>query len=383
MIIGIDAKTLGKRKTGIGFYLQTVLKYISENDKKNLYYLYTNREIAINFKLPSNFIIKKYKAKIASLYIFYRFKKILEKDHVDLFWGPEHILPKKSSKYKMIVTIHDLAFKKIKHICTYNNLIIQNLIAKRSCKNANEIIAISKSTANDITNIYKINSNKIKIIYNGQSPFVYNASVNCNEKKYIFSKFNIKTSKYLLFVGAIEPRKNLTNMILAFDKYCDKYDKDISFVIAGGLGWKYKTILKTIKKSKYKDNIILTDYISQDDKEKLYIYSEALYFVSLYEGLGLPIIEALSLGKNVITSNISSMPEIGGKVCIYVNNPKNVNEITEAINKIKSIDIPVKEKIDQAKKFTISDCCISTLNLFNKLLGRKKDETFDNSYSNL
>lgn len=371
MIIGIDAKTLGKRKTGIAFYVQNIIKYLNEVDKENNYILYSNREIDLPFSLNSNFKIKYYKAKIASFAIYYKLPKILKKDKVDLFWGPEHILPKKNKHYKLVVTIHDLAFAKFKGICTYNNIIIQGLFTKKSCRNADKIIAISKTTKQDLIDLYNIKSDKIEVVYNGESPYVYSKELIGTQNFKAFSeKFGINTD-YLLFVGAIEPRKNIVNMVKAFEDYKKKTSSDLKFVIAGGLGWKTEPILEKIETSEFNKDIIMTGYISNDEKENLYRNAKALMFVSLYEGLGLPIIEALSVGVPVITSNVSAMPEVGGNCCYYVQNPQDSSEIseilTEAMQDIDSERIDKNILIDQSEKFSIIDCAKDTLKIFKNV----------------
>lgn len=373
MIIGIDAKTLGKRKTGIGFYVQEIIKYLNEADDENNYILYSNRKIDLPFSLNANFKIKYYKAKIASFAIFYKLPKILRKDKVNLFWGPEHILPKKSKHYKMVVTMHDLAFAKIKGICTYNNIIIQGLFAKKSCRNADKIIAISTTTKHDIIDLYNITQDKIEVVYNGESPYKYSKDkVGTDKFKTLSEKFGIN-SEYLLFIGAIEPRKNIVNMVKAFEDYKSKTSSDIKFVIAGGLGWKTAPILDKIKMSKFNKEIIMTGYVSNEERENLYRNAKALMFVSLYEGLGLPIIEALSVGVPVITSNVSAMPEVGGNCCYYVQNPQDSLEIskilTEAIQDIDSKKIDKNILIEQSEKFSIIGCAKDTLEIFKKVVG--------------
>lgn len=369
MVIGIDAKTLSKRKTGIAFYVQNIIKHLNDIDEKNTYILYSNRKLDIPFPLKDNFKIKYYKAKIASIAIYYKLPKILKRDKVDLFWGPEHILPKKSKHYKTVVTIHDLAFAKFKGICTFNNIIIQGLFAKKSCRIADKIIAVSNSTKQDIVDLYKIKQDKVVVIYNGESPYTYSEELKGTEKYLSFcKKFGIDR-KYLLFVGVIEPRKNIINMVSAFEHYKDKYNSDIKFVIAGGAGWKYEPIFKKINESKYHSDIILTGYISGEEKENLYRNATALMFVSLYEGLGLPILEALSVGVPVITSNVSSMPEVGGDCCYFVNNPADCVEIFKALEKaMQDISVGGIDKnalLKQAQKFSIADCAKQTLKIFD------------------
>ncbi|RGJ28889.1 glycosyltransferase family 1 protein [Fusobacterium varium] len=163
--------------------------------------------------------------------------------------------------------------------------------------------------------------------------------------------------KFVLYLGALEPRKNIPNIILGFSKYKEeKVDSDIKLVIAGKKAWQYENIFKTYELSKYKKDIIFTDYIDEKDKIILYKMAKLFIFPSLYEGFGMPVLEAMASGTPVITSNNSSLTEVVGEAGILVN-PDSVEEISKAIAKILDgeedyiNDLIAKGK-EQAKKFT-------------------------------
>lgn len=372
MNIGIDAKTFSKRKTGIAIYLQDILKYFSEHDKENKYFLYSNKEIHLDFELGPNFKVCYYKAKIASLGIYFKLRKRLIKDKIDVFWGPEHILPKKSKFYRMIVTIHDLAFLKFKGICTYNNIIIQKMFARKSCKNADRVIAISNATKNDIMRFFKIRNEKISVIYNGISTYQYFTLNESNNYRIheVKRKYEI-SNNYFLFVSTIEPRKNIINIVKGFEIYKKETNSSDKLVLMGGMGWKTGPIMSTIKNSQYNKDIILTGYVSNEEKESLYRNAKALIFPSLYEGFGIPILEAYSVGIPVITSNISAMPEVGGEWAYYVDNPKDFNEIGEKMILVSYLlnqnRIDINKLIEQSKKFSKDKCSLETFKAITRL----------------
>ena len=171
MNIGIDVKPLEKNKAGIGIYLEQILKKLNEIDKKNTYYLYTSRELKVNFELNDNFIVRqKVTSKIGELFFFLNLHKMIEKDNIDVFWGPEHILPRRSKntrKIKYVLTVHDLAIKKLKNVGSFKNTLTQKLFLKRSIKNADKIIAISEATKTDVVDLFNVKEDKIDVIYNG------------------------------------------------------------------------------------------------------------------------------------------------------------------------------------------------------------------------
>ena len=371
MIIGIDASVLAKSNAGISTYIRIIIEYLMKEDKDNIYYLYINKNSNISIPLTKNFIVKKYDAIVPSLYIRYKLHKDLIKDKVDLFWGPAHVLPKKRKEYKMVLTIHDLVFKKFKSTAQLKNRILLNLVCKPSIKDADKIIAISNSTKKDIIEEYKVNPKKIELIYNGyESHSVLPSKEQIENTK---KKFNIN-NKFLLFISTIEPRKNIPHLIQAFDIYKEKNKSNYQLVIAGGLGWKYEESLEAVKKSKYSQDIIYTGFVSQEEKSVLYSQTELVLFVSLYEGFGFPVLEGLSYDKNVLTSNVSSMPEIGQDACYYVNNPNDPKEIA------KMIDVAIKntkgitsdKRKEQIGKFPLSKCAAHTYKLFKNLIGENE-----------
>lgn len=184
------------------------------------------------------------------------------------------------------------------------------------------------------------------------------------------SKFTIGT-EFIFFISTIEPRKNVNNLIKAFEEVKRNYSKDLKLIIAGGKGWKSDQTLELIKNSEYKDDIIIPGYI--DEIEKYYLYKKCKLFVfpSIYEGFGIPILEAMNNGALVLTSNISSLPEVGGDAVVYINNPYNYKEIAEKINKVLKFSEEerknyIKKGNERAKKFNWDTCALDTLKVLTE-----------------
>lgn len=370
MRIGIDVRALTLKKAGIGTYVYEIIKQLNNLDNKNEYYLYSNKKIFIDFKLNNNFKICEYPYKIGTYFIMHKLYKILKKDKIDIFFGTEHCLPIKKGKIKYLLTIHDIALIKMPKVGEFKNVIIQNLIVKKACKRADKIITISKSTKKDLIELMHIKEKRINVIYPAyEKTNQYNLTKKI--EKEIEDKYRLEKNKFLFFLSTIEPRKNVDTLIRAFNKLKGK-DYDLKLVISGGLGWKYKKTLRLIETSKYKDDIILTGYISNEEKN--YFFENACCFVypSLYEGFGLPIIEALSLKQIVITTNISSLPEAGGKAAFYYDNPTDFKKLAILIEKVLNLSSYEREKtinigFEHAHKFTWEKCGIEILNEINKL----------------
>lgn len=374
MKIGIDGRALVKKRTGIGTYTYEIIKQLNDMDKKNEYYIYSNKKIYIDFTLNNNFYICEYQSKIGTMWLYKKLPKILNKDKIEIFWGTQHCLPKRN-KYtkniKYILTIHDLAIQKIKNVGSMYNTIVQKLILRKSCINANKIIAVSKATKNDIVQCMKIKENKIDVIYEG---IIQSKNSEVQKEKYeeIRQKFNLENDKFIFFLSTIEPRKNLDTAIKAFELY-KYYEKDnLKFVISGGKGWKNKKTFKLIDNSNYKSDIIVTGYITEEEKNFFFLNCEAYIYPSLYEGFGLPILEAMKNKAIVITTDVSSIPEVAGNAVLYLNDCYDIEQLYKLIK--KSIGLSITEKeilinngIERVKLFTWKKCTENILKEIEKL----------------
>jgi len=359
MKIGIDGRALTKNRAGIGTYTYENLKELAKMDKNNEYYVYSNKDIDIDFKLNENWHLRKMNSKIGTLWLYFLLPKQLKKDEIDVFWGTQHCLPKRNrytKKIKYLLTIHDIAIEKFKGIGSFYNTMIQKIFLRKSCKNADKIIAVSKSTKNDLVEMLNINKDKIEVVYLGIRD---KKEIELNEKdnQEITEKYKLENSKFIFFLSTIEPRKNLDTAIKAFENYKEQNKDNLKFVISGGIGWKCNNTLQLIENSKYKEDIIRTGYITIKEKAYFFKNCEAFIYPSLYEGFGIPVLEAMQNGALVITTNISSLPEVGGKVAFYIKDVYDKNELSDKIKEVINIDEQQKKAIieqgyEQIKKFT-------------------------------
>ena len=379
LIIGIDARGLDANKTGISTYIDKIMQKFNEiNNKENIkFILYSTREIQLSFKNNENIelkILKQYKKGV--IFTRYILPKILKKDNVNIFWGTQHLLParnKYTKDIKFILTVHDLAIHRLKIVGSKKNTIIHKLFFKKCCKDADFIIAISKSTKMDLMELFNIKEEKIKVIYLGTN-FTNNYDLTKEKEEDILKKFNIENKNYLFFISTIEPRKNITTIVKAFEDFKNKNKNDnLKLILAGGLGWKYKNIIKTIDNSKYKQDINLVGYISEQEKLCLFHNTKGFIYPSLYEGFGMPILEAFKNDAIVITSDVSSMPEVGGDAAFYLKNVKDEIELSDLIKRVNLLDENEKKEIiekghNQIDKFTWEKCSNETLDIIKQFI---------------
>ncbi len=369
MRIGIDARPLiDEQPTGIGIYLRNIIRYIQKVDVKNEYFLYSHRQLSHTFIPSDNFHICIIPGRVGTLWLRYKLPKYLKRDLINIFWGTQHFLPKRMKGIYSFLTVHDVALLLNSKWGSRVNSFMQRTFLRPSVKEADKILAVSCSTKNDLIRICNVPESKIQVIY---AAGLYNKSFSPDTN--IEREIELK-KKYFLYVGKIEPRKNLNNVIKAFNIIARKYE-DIFLVIAGGVGWRYKGILNQIKISPFRDRIVQTGYVSDYEKEKLYQHAESVIFVSHYEGFGVPVLEAFAHGAPVITSNNSSLPEIGGDAAVYVDDENDVIQIVSAMEKVLNFSKEDRAKIalkgyQQAACFSWEKCAEETYK--SLMQGKKK-----------
>ncbi len=369
MEIGIDAsRTVYKQKTGTEYYSYNLIKNLIKLDRKNEYILYSRNPLTKYFQnLPENF-----KNKIIYFPRFWtqiRLSVEMLLNKPDLLFIPSHTIPIIHPK-KTVVTCHDVGFRNYPSSYSKFQLWHLEFTTKKAVLWAEKIIAVSKSTKQDLIDIYGAKPEQIEVVYEGFTNKLYHPIKDRNKIKEVLKKYNIP-EKYVLFVGRLEERKNIPRLINAFNII--KKEKGIrhKLVLVGKKGYKFEQIINIIDKLRLKDKIVLTGYIPEQDLP--YIFSDADLFVlpSLYEGFGIPILEAFACGCPVATSNVSSMPEVAGKAAILFN-PQKTDEIAQAVYKIISDDALknnlIEKGFNQCKKFSWQKCAQETLEVLEETL---------------
>lgn len=369
MKIGINVSVLkaGENISGIGYYTYRIIKEMLENDLENEYYLFSNCELAVSFSENCNVHKIIYPCNSRLLWSRYILGWQIRKFDLDVFWSPTHNLPlirQKRTKYYM--TVHDIA----NHILTNisqsknNQQKYLRIILDRSCKSADGIIVPSLATKNDLVEHFNVEPQKIAIIYEGGDKENDIKAVSSLELE---KKYGVK-KPYFLYVGTLQPRKNIETIVDAFLRLA-KDEPSVQLVLAGGVGWGMDKILEKIKESKFKDRIIMTGYVLEEEKAGLYKNAHVFLFPSLYEGFGIPILESFSYGVPVITAKNSSLPEIGGDAAIYIEDVLSSSELAESMKNVLNLSESdrktVSEKgIQQFNKFTWEKCSKEILTLF-------------------
>lgn len=336
MNIGFDAKRLYTNFTGLGNYSRTLVKNLGIYFPENNYHLYTphiksNTETDVflnNLQFKTHLADTSFKSYWRSFGI----TKQLEKHQIDIYHGLSHELPFniKKSKVKSIVTIHDLIFKVYPTTYSLFDRKMYDLKFKKSCENADRIIAISQNTKKDVVDFYGIDPYKIDVIYQSCNPIYFN-QIDEIAANNLIKELHLP-SEYLLFVGSIERRKNLELIIRAYQHLSPS--EQLPLVVIGN-GKAYKNeMLKLIEQKKLTSKVIWLNKLSNNEHlQYIYHKATALIYPSFYEGFGLPVAEALLCKTPVITSNVSCLPESGGPHSLYVN-PHKLEELAQAIKQV-------------------------------------------------
>jgi glycosyltransferase involved in cell wall biosynthesis len=267
--------------------------------------------------------------------------------------------------FKRISTIHDLSAILFPETFDVFSVLLQKYVLPMTLKNVDVVITISENTKKDIVKYLKYPKEKIKRIYLGVDERFKPLEKTDN----VLNKYNI-ISPYILYVGTLQPRKNITLFIKAFYKL-KRNGIEHKLVVAGGKGWKYKEIYKTINKLKLQKEVIFTGYVEDDDLPYLYNAADLFIYPSLYEGFGLPLLEAMACGCPVITSNTSSLPEVVGDAGIMID-PYNVDALVGAMREVLSNDNlrenMIKRGLERAKMFSWEKTARETLKVYKEVM---------------
>lgn len=367
LTIAIDGSRLGvEQKTGVEFYSYNIITEILK-DKKNNYLLWTKDKA--NIKTGSNTTIKQ--LNTPALWSQYRLAlELITHKSPDVIFIPSHVIPL-ISKGKIVVTIHDLAWLHYPQIYTKSEIFYQNLAVKTAVKKAKAIIVPSQATKNDLIKEHKIANYKVKVVPHGLDHNRFKPG----RKNNPILPFDIK-QPYILFTGRIESKKNLVNLVKAYGLLRQEAKIKHQLVLAGKPGFGHDLIEKEIDNlpPNIKNDVIETGYISDSTYVELLQNADFFVFPSLYEGFGLPILEAMACGVPVIASNSSSIKEVVGEAGILVDSKKPLSiaaSLSKLIRYPKQQEELIKQGLLHAKEYTWEKAAQETLDILEKV-GQQK-----------
>lgn len=379
--IAIDIREAGQEKTGKGWYTYHLVHELLKLDHHNHYELYTdsaknpfatqneaNAPTKQTGAAPKNVTLKHIPAKGLKWHL--NALKELKAHPPDLFFAPtSYIIPSLAPKtLKVVITVHDLVAFLYPQNHNLKAVVIERLTLKKAVKKAASIFVVSQNTQKDLLERFRYPVEQIQTVSCAPSDF-YKEPVSAHELAQFQEKFQLPQN-FILAVGTLEPRKNFSNLIKSFviiKRKCPDY----KLVIVGKKGWKYKQIEDTLKKYQLEKEVIFPGYLSDEDLKKVYTLATVFVFPSLYEGFGIPPLEAMSCGCPVVSSNVASLPEVIGDAGILVD-PKNAHKMADSVvtlienDQIRSMLIERGKR--RAEKFNWHESAKTALEAFEKLV---------------
>ncbi len=354
MKIAIDTQTTFGRKTGFGFYVSNLIQNLERIDKKNEYY-FLKPESDHDFSTPQRLIWDQLTVP-----------RMARAVGADILHQPCFSTPIFYSG-KVVVTIHDL----ISVFFGYNIPFWSRQFFGRwmpfSYRFADHLIAVSEHTKKDAIRVLHIPEEKITVIHEAADA-KYHLLAD-TEVKIVRALYSLGDAPFILHVGTLEPRKNLPFLVRAFAQAKTRLGPT-KLVITGKKGWYYENLFRLVNELKLNDEVIFTGYVEDEDIPALYNAAHIFAFPSLYEGFGLPPLEAMASGTPVISSNTSSMPEVIGEAGILLP-PKGESDWAEAmvelVNNDKHWQKLRREGLKQAKKFSWQKCANETIAVYEKV----------------
>lgn len=304
------------------------------------FFLYAPRALAISIQTDSNVLVRSAKINFRAgktLWSQTLLPSWANNDDLDIFWGPTHRLPRLlSPKVAKVVTIHDLVWKHAGKTMPRVNRLAEQILMPDAIRLADRIMVDSHSTADAIANEFPWANERIRVVHLG--------TTSLPEPKGIGALSEWKVDRhYFLFVGTLEPRKNLHRLLEAFASLDAYIRKQTLLVIAGGKGWGNVDLASLIQFLGLNDSVRLTGYVSNEQLSTLYSHARFLAMPSLYEGFGLPLVEAMSFGVPVLTSSCSSLPEVAGDAGLLVD-PFNTDSIASGLLQMLK-DEPLRSRL--------------------------------------
>lgn len=365
MIIGVDGNEANvNRHVGVSVYTLNLLRYFQKNATENIgFKIYLRARPNATMPIETQY----FKYKIVSgpfgwSQLFMPLHLNIHRD-INLFFTPAHYAPR-YCPVPLVVSVHDLSYFYYPEEFLQKDLYKLKTWTEYSVQKAQKIISVSKTTKKDIMKFYSIPDEKIEVIYNGYEKDTDNA------KKTDLPENLRSLKKYILYVGTIQPRKNLINLIKAFYAF-QKNHNDYSLVIVGKRGWLADEIYQEAEKLGINDLVIFTGYLEDAYVNELYRNAFCFVLPSLYEGFGIPILEAMSHKCPVLTSYRSSLPEIGSEACLYFDpsKPEEIEGKLELLSRSNDLrnDL-IKKGLERVTQFSWDDCGKKTMTLLQDCL---------------
>jgi glycosyltransferase involved in cell wall biosynthesis len=367
MLIGLEASALHGCKSGVGYYTENLLSSVMSLAPEHKYVLFSNRDMGESWeRLGGEVLYRRYLFRVRAAWMQAMLPRALREVGPDICHFTNYLAPLYSN-CPYIVTIYDMTLFVTPRLHRFKKLVLDRSLIPRVARRADAIITVSNSAREDIVRLLGVPRRKVKVIPGAVSsdfrPITDQAQLDAVRARYSL------TVPYILYVGTIEPRKNLLRLVRAFAQL-KKRGLPHKLAIVGQQGWHWSPIVAEVERLGLKRDVVFTGYVPFEDLPALYSAAEAMAFPSLYEGFGLPVVEAMACGTPVVTSNSSSLAEVADGAALLVN-PRSVTQMADAlynINHDPDLRADLSERgLERAAQFTWEQSARATLDLYEQV----------------
>ncbi len=378
--IGIDVTAAVTQGGGIGRYTRELVKALVQSECSGDYdYVFftarPDRDLPVSDPLPRGDNITYRQAPVSQAWLYRLWHRLripvpiqVTTGKLDLFHSPDFVLPAVLGPIPKLLTVHDLSFIRYPEAFTPALVRYLNQAVPRSIERASCILADSKATKKDLIDYWQVPAEKVSVLYSGVSNS-FKPITDKRKLKETRIKYSLGDEPYILGVGTLQPRKNYSLLVRAFKKIAQQYPHNL--FIAGGKGWLYEEMMTEVDQLGLNHRVRFLGFVADDDLPGLYSQAALFVFPSLYEGFGLPLLEAMACGVPVITSNASSLPEVVGDAAVTLP-PENMEAWSETILALMADSSRrtalVVAGFLQARRFTWNRAAKQLMSVYEELL---------------
>ncbi len=374
MKIGINMQLLSATDAGVGQYARNLADNVTRFDTDNRYFIFGDPGRLNAFDSSNTTVIPTHSI------VSRRIRRILWEQlilpgkvtarNLDIMYYPDHTTSFLRMSCPVIITVHDLAFLAFPKTFGTATRVYKSLAVSRSAARADLVIADSEATKRECMRLLDLPEEKLRVVHLGVSPLF--GPVRDEQKlEMVRTKYGLE-GDVVLYLGTLEPRKNLVRLVQAFHRMKARGHGKVKLVIGGSKGWLFKEIFETVEKLGLSEQVVFTGYVPAEHLPALYAIARVFVYPSLYEGFGIPPLEAMASGCPVVTSNTSSLPEVCGDAAVFVD-PYETDEIATAIDRL--LDDPsaceqLRAKgFAQAARFGWERTAREHIRIFNEVAG--------------
>lgn len=376
--IGIDVTPAVTQGGGIGRYTRELVNALVKSGDDYRYHLFSARqprELPVQDPVPGGDNITHHRAPVGERWLYRLWHRLRVPlpiqwftGQLELFHSPDFVLPPVWGNIPTLLTVHDLSFVHFPDTFTPSLVRYLNRTVPASVKRATHILADSEATKDDLVGIWNTPADKVTVLYSGVNRR-FRPDSDVQKTALVRQRYGLDEEPYLLSVSTLQPRKNYQMLIRAFRQVAARYPHNL--VIAGSKGWLYEQIVSEVRAQNLTGRVRFIGFVDDNDLPTLYSGAALFVFPSLYEGFGLPLLEAMACGVPVLTSDSSCLPEIAGEAAIQLA-PENQEDWTHAM--LETLGDPsrrtkmVAAGFLQAREFTWSKAARQLLGIYQNLL---------------